>query len=52
MAIAERHEIRTDYQLSWLSENRENGPTMGELGPNPLAFPALHFSSLGAGRIS
>jgi hypothetical protein len=27
-----------DYQLSWLSENREFGPTLGELGPNPLEF--------------
>ena len=29
-----------NYQLSWLSENREFGPTLGELGPNPLEFRA------------
>ena len=29
-----------NYQLSWISEIDENGPTLGELGPNPLEFRA------------
>ena len=27
-----------NYQRSWISENDENGLTLGELGPNPLEF--------------
>jgi hypothetical protein len=29
---------RANNQVSWISEIDENGPTLGELGPNSLEF--------------